>query len=93
MFQKQNKTPLQTLIDDQVQKLAEVGLHDEQADAILTRIEKLHKMNTAERNHRVSPDTMVSVAANLVGIVLIIKHEHLNVITSKAMSFVPKLKP
>jgi hypothetical protein len=91
MFAKQ-KTPLETLIDDQVQKLAEVGLHDEKADAILTRIEKLHKMNTAQRSNRVSPDTMVTVAANLVGIALIIKHEHVNVITSKALGFVPKLK-
>ena len=91
MFAKQ-KTPLDTLIDDQVQKLAEVGLHDEKADEILTRIEKLHKMSTAQRSHRVSPDTMVTVAANLVGIALIIKHEHVNVITSKAMSMLPKLK-
>jgi hypothetical protein len=92
MFQKKNQTPLQALIDDQVIALKEVGLHDEKADAILARIEKLHKMNTAERSNRVSPDTMVSVAANLVGIALIIKHEHVNVITSKALSFVPKLK-
>jgi|GEM_PF-4964501 len=91
MFAKQ-KTPLETLIDDQVQKLMEVGLHDDKADEILARIEKLHKMNTAQRSHRVSPDTMVTVAANLVGIALIIKHEHVNVITSKALGFVPKLK-
>jgi len=91
MFAKQ-KTPLETLIDDQVQKLMEVGLHDDKADEILARIEKLHKMSTAQRSHRVSPDTMVTVAANLVGIALIIKHEHVNVITSKALAFVPKLK-
>jgi len=45
-----------------------------------------------ETPDRVSYDTMVATAANLVGIALIIRHEHVNVITSKAMSFVPKLK-
>ena len=38
----------------------------------------------------VSPDTIMTVAGNLIGIVLILKHEELNVITSKALSFIMK---
>ena len=93
MFKKfQSKSPLDTLIERSVQELMEVGLHDDKADEILTRLEKLHKMKTAERSSRVSPDTAMTVAANLVGIALIIKHEHVNVITSKALGFVTKPK-
>ncbi len=55
------------------------------------QIAKLHKMKEAETPSRVSPDTLVLAATNIAGIVMIIKHEHFNVITSKALGFV--LKP
>jgi hypothetical protein len=35
-----------------------------------------------------TPDQVLNVAANLLGIVLIIRHEQFNVIASKALSFV-----
>lgn len=41
---------------------------------------------------KVSADTLALIAANLVGIILIIGHEHVNVITSKALGFVMKAK-
>lgn len=47
--------------------------------------------NQVPRN-RVSKDTMAVIAANLVGIVTIIGYERLNVLTSKALGFVLKLK-
>jgi hypothetical protein len=43
------------------------------------------------RSPRVSPDTALLSATNILGILLIIRHEYVNVITSKAQSFV--LKP
>lgn len=54
-------------------------------------------MNTAERlqkmlNHNSTPavsrEVLLTVAGNLVGIVLILKHEWANPITSKALGFV-----
>jgi hypothetical protein len=36
----------------------------------------------------VSKDTLTLVAGNLLGILLIIKHEHVNVITSKALGLI-----
>jgi hypothetical protein len=41
---------------------------------------------------RVSWDTWALVGANLLGIVLIIGHERANVVTSKALGFVSKLR-
>lgn len=38
------------------------------------------------------PETVAVVAANLVGIALVLHHEKLNVVTSKAFGFVSKLK-
>ena len=40
----------------------------------------------------VSKETLVLAATNLIGIVLIIKHEHVNVISSKAMSLLMKAR-
>jgi hypothetical protein len=52
----------------------------------LEGIVKLHKMREDEKSPGVSPDTVALVAANLIGILLIIRHEHVNVITSRAMN-------
>jgi hypothetical protein len=65
---------------------------DEQYAQILDHIVKLHKMKNDERTSQVSPDTWATIGANLVGILLIIRHEHVNVITSRAMNLVTKLK-
>jgi hypothetical protein len=38
----------------------------------------------------VDPEVVIAAAVNLVGIVLILQHERLNVVTSRAISFVRK---
>lgn len=43
-----------------------------------------------QRNFKVSSDTILIVAGNLLGILLILKYEQLDIITTKAMSFVLK---
>ncbi len=40
----------------------------------------------------VSKDTWANVGANLLGIFMIVKHEHVNVIASKALGFVTKTR-
>lgn len=54
----------------------------------LAHVERLYEMMDNKSTSRISPDTRATVAANLLGILLILKHEHVNVITSKALSFV-----
>jgi hypothetical protein len=51
---------------------------------------KLHRMISDEKSSYVSRDVMASIGANLLGIFMIIKHEHVNVITSRAMNWVMK---
>lgn len=60
--------------------------------AILDRVAKLHEMQSKEKPTSVSPDTLALIAANLVGLVLILQHERLHAITSKAMSFLPRVR-
>lgn len=61
----------------------------EYADA-LKHLSELHKLQEKEKPAQVSPDTLLVVGANLLGIFMIIKHEHVNVITSRAMSMLIK---
>lgn len=56
----------------------------------LETIIKLRGLSKEEKSTGVSKDTLVLVGANLLGILMIIKHENVNVITSKALNMVMK---
>jgi hypothetical protein len=58
----------------------------------LDAIVKLHKMKEDEKPSEVDKNTALIVGANILGILLIIRHEHVNVITSRAMSTLIKPK-
>jgi hypothetical protein len=62
----------------------------EEYSKMLTTVERLHDMLDEETkpSNSVSRETLATIGANLLGIFMIIKHESVNVITSKALSFV-----
>jgi hypothetical protein len=55
---------------------------------ILDRVETMHKLREDEKPKHPSPDTILTIAANFAITIMIIRHEELNAITSKALSFV-----
>lgn len=57
----------------------------------LDHLSKLYEMKEEEKSKSVSKDTAAVVAANLAGIFMIIKHEHVNVISTAAWNLL--LKP
>jgi hypothetical protein len=59
---------------------------------ILNVISTLTEMKEKEKPSEVSKDTMATIGANLLGIFMIIKHEHVNVITSRAMSLLMRIR-
>lgn len=85
------KSKLQIAIDQTLIEMSNQSATSDEYGTMLDRVKVLHKMKEEERPSRVSPDTMVLAATNLIGIALIIRHEQFNVVTSKALSFV--LKP
>ncbi len=72
--------------------LEKTGPLDENYPVILERVQKLEKLAADRRPKQLSPDTRAISAANLAGIALIISHERLNVITTKATSLLLKLR-
>jgi hypothetical protein len=59
---------------------------------MLTSAERIYGMMNIKKSPSVSRETLVTVGANLLGILLIIKHEDVNVITSKALGFVIRVR-
>ena len=92
MFIKRKQTSkLDKLINECVIKLDEnFEVTDPKYAATLNHLNTLYKLKAEEMPKRVDPNTMLTVAAHLIGIFAIINKEHANVITSKALSFVPK---
>lgn len=62
--------------------------NSEDYEKMLKLVERLHDMMDEEKPDVVSKNTLLTVGGNLLGIILVLKHERLNVITSKALSFV-----
>ena len=53
-------------------------------------IQTLISIQNSKSSDRVSNDTIAIIAANLIGIMLVLNHERLDVISSKAMSMIMK---
>lgn len=58
----------------------------------LKAIKKLKELRDEESPTRVSPDTLAIVLGNLAGVLLIVTYEKHNIVTSKALTFVQKLR-
>jgi plasmid replication initiation protein len=56
------------------------------------QLTKLYETKATFGRKPVSMDVLLTALANLAGVVIIVNHEHVNVITSKAMSFIPKIR-
>lgn len=93
MFRK-TKTPsgIDIAIEDVLSELKGFTSDTDEYSKMTIQLERLHAMKVAEKPCRVDPNTMVIVAGNVIGIILILKFERINIITSKAMLFVSKLK-
>jgi hypothetical protein len=73
-----------------IRALDDQEITSEEYDTILSRLKTLHGLQVNDKPEAVSKDTMLAVGANILGILLIIRHEHVNVITSRAMSMLTK---
>lgn len=81
------KSKLDLEIDNLVTELNECDPYSEQYPKLLRNLDELMKIKKNEKRS-ISPDTMLVVGGNLLGILMILRHEQLNVITSKALGFV-----
>lgn len=83
---------LQEAIDEILREMARYSSSSDEYAKMADQLSKLYSLKEIDSKRRVSPDTLALVIANLTGIILIVGHERMNVVTSKALSFVMKLR-
>jgi hypothetical protein len=91
MFRTRELTLLERLLDRTLRELSNHPIGSDEYRKTMTAVIQLHELKENEKPRPVSRDTLLIVGANILGILMIIKHEHVNVVTSKAMNLV--LKP
>lgn len=67
------------------------GDSDEYAKRV-DQLSKLYSLKEIDSKKRVSPDTLAIVIGNILGITIIVGYERMNIVTSKALNFVLKLR-
>lgn len=95
LFQKPNPeaSSLQDQINAVLSRMKSFDAEDAEYEKLLAQLERLYKLqNHNPSGFRPSADAVLTVAGSVIGILLIINHEKLNVISSKAMSFIVKAK-
>lgn len=85
MFWKKVRTPLDNEIDRALLHLKGCEFGSEEYVKTLMLIQDLLRIKEEDKSRPVSRDVLAQVGANLLGILMIIKHEHVNVIVSRAM--------
>ena len=94
-FLKRYPTELNGLVtarDDALKELANMDVTDASYAPTLEHVKTLSELIVAESRDPLSVNTLVTVAANVTGILMIVGYEKANVLTSKAISLVGKAK-
>jgi hypothetical protein len=89
MFASKKNAIVQKEMDRLVLELESLAPDD--YEVTLSRLTVLNKLKD-QTPEPLSPNTIVMGGVNLLGIAMIIRHEQLNVIATKALSFVTKVK-
>lgn len=89
---KSTPDPLDAAIADLFEEMKVVTSDDDEYIAAVTQLTELYKLRELTKPKSISPDVVLTVAGNLVGILAILHFERVNVITSKALGFVLKLR-
>ncbi len=87
----------QTIYDDPIIRILtemdDYGPDSEEYLTLLPHLERLSKLKAETSPKRISPDTMVIVAGNLLGILIIVAYEQKHVMTSKGLGFIKPKEP
>lgn len=94
MLRKQdnNSLELDEAINRVLSRMQYLEPDSEEYGTLVQRLDKLYSMKNSSSNNRISADAMITVGANLLGIILILGYERAHVVTSKALGFVVKSK-
>lgn len=96
LFPKKINAETSTLTDVKNAILSQLGNETpgtDEYEKLLAQLERTYKLEAQDPTWSFKPsaDALLNGSLTILSILLITKHEQLNVITSKAVSFLPKL--
>lgn len=87
------KSPIDAKVDETIMtllaKMEEV--EDKSTTEYASMVDQMSKLYKLREENSVSADTWATIAANILGIVIILNHERANVIATKTLGLVRKL--
>lgn len=89
---KYDTTDLEEAIAQVHAKLKDVSPTSEEYTKMVEQLDKLYKLKQSEKPERISRNAVLAIVGNLAGIGLILQHERIGVIGSKALGFVSKIR-
>lgn len=91
---KKEPTRLEKAINEVFDDLNTYTSDADEYSKMADQLTKLYPLKETDRSwlQRTSPDTVLTVAANLTGIAVIVGYERANIITSKAIQFILRAK-
>jgi hypothetical protein len=93
MFQKHTaNAELQEAIDRLLLAMKDENQNSKEYETLVSRLTELNAIKAANAKNALSKDTIATIGANLFGIWLILHYERVNLVGSKALSFVQKLR-
>lgn len=84
---RDRRNKVERRIDEKIEEFIDQAMTKEEVAEVIGLVKDKNEM-LASKPRLIKPDTMALIAANLLGIVLIMNFEKANVITSKALGFV-----
>lgn len=94
-WNRDRRSKLDHEIDAVIEQMAAVSADSEDYTAMAQNLERLTKLKeVVEKNKRpkLNPNQVLAVACSLIGLVLTLGYERLNVITGKAWSLITRTK-
>ena len=93
-MRRNKQTPFEPAITDVLAHLASETPGTEEYSTMVEQLSKLEAMKNTPSSDRVSRDTLVTTAAaattNILGILLVLHYEQINVVSSKAFAMIRK---
>lgn len=84
------KTPFEKEVDRILGLMSEMDPSHEDYAKAAESLKTVCEARAKKPAFPIDPEVIIGAAVNLIGIVLILQHERLNVVTSRAISFVRK---
>lgn len=91
---KDKKLTLTQMIDREIayilNEMDSTDIDDESYTLMINRLDSLYDIRNKNNSWRIKPETVLMMSTNLLGIIIVLKHEEMNVITSKAFGLIGK---